>query len=190
MRDFFYSKGDIFLAILIILVAAFVIYLRVGVIMDYSASGKSGGSLLPMPPSVSDVIDSVTGAGTAGDAGAGTDGTDQNTAPAATDQGAGQTADATAPDQGAAQDGQAAQPAQTDTPPAAPPAPASVQVVVAAGDAASTIADKLLAAGAISEKQAFLSEVTAQGAESKLKMGTFTIPAGASNADIIKILVG
>ena len=50
MRDFFYSKGDIFIAVLIILVAVFIIYLRVGVIMGYDPFGGGEGSLLQAPP--------------------------------------------------------------------------------------------------------------------------------------------
>ena len=47
MRDFFYNKGDVLIAALIILVAACVIYIRVGIIMDYPPSGENG--LLPLP---------------------------------------------------------------------------------------------------------------------------------------------
>ena len=181
MRDFFYNKGDILIAILIILVAAFIIYVRVGIIMDYSASGENGGSLLPKPPSVDEIIDYVTGSETAGTAGQEGESSSEPSA------------ETPAPPQ---EEGPAVQPEgeppteqpQEETPPAGQPE--SVQIVVVAGDAASIIADKLLAAGAISDKQAFLADVAAQGADARLKMGTFTIPAGASHADIIAILTG
>jgi len=85
----------------------------------------------------------------------------------------------------------AEEPAVQESPPEQPPVSAAgVTITVNAGDAASTIADKLLAAGAISDKQAFLTEVIAQKADSKLKQGTFTIPAGSTVNEIIKILVG
>ena len=179
MRDFFYNKGDVFIAVLIILIAAFVIYLRVGVIMDYSASGSRGESLLPMPPAIGDWGDRTPNAGTDG-------GSEQNN----TD------GDATDPSTLSGADGQAGQtPAPQEQPPASSvqvgqPSASSVQITVSAGDAASTIADKLLAAGAISDTQAFISEVLSQDADSKLKIGTFTIPKGSSVSEIIAILVG
>ena len=191
MRDFFYNKGDVLIAILIILIAAFVIYLRVGVIMDYSSTGEKGGSLLPMPPSIEEVIDSVTGSGGAGE-----------TAQESEDPAAGETTpnptEVTPPAQTEEPVTPAEVPAEmpaetTPEPQAENPAAAQGQekeITVNAGDAASTIADKLLSAGAITDKQAFLSEVMSQGADSKLKMGTFKIPAGATHAEIIKILVG
>ena len=182
MRDFFYNKGDILIAILIILVAAFIIYVRVGIIMDYSESGESGGSLLPKPPSVDEIIDYVTGSDAAGEAvqegeGAAEPPADTNDTPQQENQ----------PPAPPEENPQPEQPPE-ETPPAQQAG--SVQIVVNAGDAASVIADKLLAAGAISDKQAFLSDVMAQKADSRLKMGTFTIPAGASHADIIAILTG
>jgi hypothetical protein len=181
MRDFFYNKGDILIAILIILVAAFIIYVRVGIIMDYSHSGESGGSLLPKPPSVDEILDFVTGGESAGEgsqagenAGEPSDGANTSSSeetPPVIPEG-----------------GTEAEPPPAENPPVQQAE--TVQIVVEAGDAASVIADKLLAAGAISDKQAFLSDVAAQGADSRLKMGTFTIPAGASHADIIAILTG
>ena len=156
--------------------------------MDYSSTGEKGGSLLPMPPSIEEVIDSVTGSGEAGEA-----------AQESEDPVAGETTPNPT---------EVAPPAQTETP-ENPPAETPVEttpepqaenppaaqtqekeITVNAGDAASTIADKLLSAGVITDKQAFLSEVMSQGADSKLKMGTFKIPAGATHAEIIKILVG
>jgi len=181
MRDFFYNKGDILIAIFIILVAAFIIYLRVGVIMDYSATGENGGSLLPKPPSVDEIIDYVTGSETAG--AAGQEGEAASEPPA----------DTTTPAQEETPPVQSEEEPQAEPPPAEDPPSGqtgSVQIVVDAGDAASIIADKLLNAGAITDKQAFLADVAAQGADSRLKMGTFSIPAGASHADIIAILTG
>ena len=181
MRDFFYSKGDVFIAVLIILVAVFVIYLRVGVIMGYDPFGGAAENLLPAPsagPAAEGTEPDSTAQGPEeGDDGGGvpaigpaeTDPTDEGPDQAQT--GSAEPADET--------------PAQVED---QPPATVAMQITVVAGDAASTIADKLLAAGAISDKQAFLSDVLAQNADSRLKQGTFTIPAGASHADIIAIL--
>ena len=37
MRDFFYRKNDIIIVLIILIVAGFLIYNRIGVIMDYPA---------------------------------------------------------------------------------------------------------------------------------------------------------
>lgn len=192
MRDFFYNKGDIFIAVLIILAAAFVIYLRVGVIMDYSASGDNSGSLLPMPPTIGEVIDQVTG-------GSAAEGNAQDNDGAEGNGGADQTQPQQQENDQSAVSQQEGNPPEQNPPEQNPPeqnedtpsqGSGQIQITVNAGDAASTIADKLLTAGAITDKQAFLADVMEQRADSRLKMGTFTIPAGASHSDIIKILTG
>lgn len=186
MRDFFYNKGDILIAILVILVAAAVICFRIGVIAGYSENGEEGRRLFP---SLS--------------FGNPTDNADDNKA--AEEDGGQDDTSAVSIAEGDES------PSQTETPPleaseteeppvqeeepvqeAEPPeqiVAKDITITINAGDAASTIADKLLAAGAITDKQAFLKEVVARKADSKLKQGTFTIPAGATIADIIGILV-
>ena len=176
MRDFFYNKGDVLIAILIILIAATVIYFRVGIVMGNPDPGeriRDFISSLNLPgqsgePAVTGTVDDEGQEGS------------QTAPPVDTDSPAQE--DQTPADEPAAQDDEPE--GQT------PVTSADITITVNAGDAASTIADKLLAAGAISDKQAFLAEVEAQGAASKLKQGTFTIPAGSSISDIIKILVG
>jgi len=175
MRDFFYNKGDVLIAILIILVAATVIYFRVGIVMGNPDPGER----------IRDFFSSLNLPGQSGEpAVTGTE-DDEGQQPAQPDD----TDTPTQEDQTPADEPGGQDPEPEDTAPP-PSASADVTITVNAGDAASTIADKLLAAGAISDKQAFLAEVEAQGAASKLKQGTFTIPAGSSISDIIKILVG
>ena len=172
MRDFFYNKGDVMIATIIILVAAFVIYVRVGIIMDY----PSDEGFLPMPVFGNTEEDSAAStASTGGDNGT---------------QGAGGSAEEPGAGQGS-QPGQTQEPEpeQPTTEPEDPAVPTSVQITVNTGDSASTIADKLLAAGAITDKEAFLADVMAQGADVRLRTGTFTIPAGSSHLEIIAILV-
>ena len=162
MRDFFYSKGDVFLAVLIILIAAFVIYVRVSVIMDYSATGDNRANLFSFGSSSTGEKES--GGRTPGPHPG--EATPEETDPVVT------------------------QP-QEQEPPATPdPGASEIQITVNAGDAASTIADKLFAANLIMDRPAFLDAVMTQGADSKLKTGTFTIPMGASNEEIIAILIG
>ena len=175
MRDFFYNKGDVLIAILIILVAATVIYFRVGIVMGNPDPGER----------IRDFFSSLNLPGQSGEPAVTVTEDDEEQQPAQPDD----TDTATQEDQTSADEPGAQAPEPED--PAPPPsATADITITVNAGDAASTIADKLLAAGAISDKQAFLAEVEAQGAASKLKQGTFTIPAGSSISDIIKILVG
>ena len=196
MRDFFYNKGDVLIAVLIILVAAFVIYLRIGVIMDYDPlgigssglfshsgqTGQTGQTGQPEQPQTDPAQEQPP---------ADTDGAPDGAAQQQQQpDGALQNTEDQKPQQQQPTQNPEDQPTQ---PPAQQPTTGQsgqpLQITVNAGDAASTIADKLYATGAISDKQAFLADVIAQGADSKLKIGTFTIPAGASHADIIAILI-
>ena len=190
MRDFFYNKGDVLITILIILVATAVIYFRVGVIMNYPSDGDGGRNLIPSLGLFAQNGEQGQGqANAVNDRDAEQESENQPPAKTETPE-QGQPAQASAQNPGDDVSSQEP-PTETDPPePAQPDPPQNTQITVNAGDAASTIADKLVAAGAIADKQAFLSEVMAQGADAKLKMGTFTIPAGATIAEIIKILVG
>ena len=173
MRDFFYNKGDVLIAILIILVAATVIYFRVGIVMGNPDPGER----------IRDFFSSLNLPGQSGEPAVTVTEGDEEQEAASPEDTAPPTQEDPAPvDEPAGQDNEPEE--------QAPPPSADVTITINAGDAASIIADKLLAAGAISDKQAFLAEVEAQGAASKLKQGTFTIPAGSSISDIIKILVG
>ena len=201
MRDFLYNKGDVLIAVLIIVVAVVVIYFRVGVVMGNTDPGGELQQLITSTPQTGQTDNNASTGTVNGDASQGQAGanTPAVTAPAVTGTTEDQTtqtpavtgtsdAQATTPDQSTQE---VIPPAQTPAAPAKPaPGTVDTQITVSAGDAASTIADKLYAAGAISDQQAFLSEVIAQKADSKLKQGTFTIPAGSSMADIVKILVG
>ncbi|MDR0875707.1 MAG: hypothetical protein LBN12_05805 [Clostridiales Family XIII bacterium] len=191
MRDFFYNKSDVLIAIIIILIAAFVIYTRVGVIMDYP-SKAAGGEGTGYLPGIQEVL--AEGSGDAGEEDAG--GEDASDGEDSAD--ISEPEPATPPSDPSDEEAPAEEapaeeaPAETVTPPAPPEAtsPAEVTITVSAGDVGSTIADKLIAAGAITDKAAFLAEVAAQQAETKLKQGTFKIPAGSTLAEIVKIIVG
>jgi len=177
MRDFFYNKGDVLIAILIILVAATVIYFRVGIVMGNPDPGERIRDFLSSLPLPGQTVESVVPEANNGEeqGGGGTvqaDGTDT----------AGTTDTQTSDDQPPA-----AEEPETDPPPSDG---AEITITINAGDTASAVADKLLAAGVISDKQAFLSEVIAQKADSRLKQGTFKIPAGSTTNEIINILTG
>ena len=79
------------------------------------------------------------------------------------------------------------------TEPAQPEAPAAVtgetKITIPAGTPASKIADILYDSGLITSTNDFLSTLVAQKADTKLKAGTFTIPAGSTMEEIIAILI-
>ena len=181
MRDFFYNKGDVLIAILIIAVAVVVIYFRIGVVMGDPNPGERLKNL------VSPIIEYITGDREWGN----TTGADdvpasEDPAPQTPEQAEPPATEDTTPVQEPAV---TETPAPTEnTPEELPGSAGEIKLTINAGDAASTIADKLLQAGAIDDKQAFLEEVNAQGAASRLKQGTFTIPEGSSIKDIIAIL--
>jgi len=183
MRDFLYNKGDVLITILIILVAATVIFFRVGIVMGNSDPGErikilfapllSSGREDEDPSDVAAINEEPPANITAEEP--------VKAEPPAAEQ--------PKPEEQAPVE---EEPVEQTKPPPEPPAASTsgATITINAGDAASTIADKLLAAGAISDKQAFLTEVIAQKADSKLKQGTFSIPAGSSVNEIIAILVG
>jgi len=176
MRDFFYNKGDVLITVLIVLVAATVIYFRVGVIMgDADPGERLKGWVSPLFSSGQAAEEPEYAA---------EEPQVQYEPPAPAD---------TQPEQTpAAQEPPVTEDPVVEEPPTEAPAAtaADAKITINAGDTASAIADKLLAAGAIPDKQAFLDEVSAKDAASRLKQGSFTIPAGSSIGDIIGILTG
>ena len=65
----------------------------------------------------------------------------------------------------------------------------SVTVTVVQNYTVTAIAQKLLAAGAISDVQQFVDAVNAAGAATSLKFGTYTIPAGSTPAQIVQMMI-
>ena len=174
-RDFIYNTSDILVTLVIIIIALAVISWRVSSIMSYGSPDEdaSGGEVQGgiVSHTVDEDADSDADEETADDQ----DGQDQD---AASDEQDG-AADADAGQDAAAQDQTAA--AQTQT-------ASSYSFTVSSNQSAESIGAALVSAGLISDKQAFLSAVTASGAETRLKAGTFTIPAGATPEQIVAVL--
>lgn len=61
-------------------------------------------------------------------------------------------------------------------------------VVIPTGSHSTSIASILVNAGLVPSQDAFLSAVSAAKAETKLKAGSFTIPAGSTLSDVVSIL--
>lgn len=191
MRDFFYNKNDVIVAVVIILIAAFVIYMRVGIIMDYPsrAAGEEKSFLQTLLWWDKDGDRATVSSDKDADRSPVVEAPVQPEVekPVVTPKPDPVTPEVEVPVDPVVAD----PPATVDPEPTQPIIPQSeVTITVVAGDVGSTIGDKLVSAGAITDRAAFLAEVAAQGADTKLKQGTFKIPAGSTMAEIVKILVG
>jgi hypothetical protein len=163
MRNFLYNKSDILIAIIIIVVAAVIIWSRVNAIMN-SGDEKPVGS-----GSVSEEISEPDVQTETPDAGSGQSAGEVQTSEGALGE------DPLVTSEGAVGEEQ-------------PVLAEPVEFTVAMGSAASTVADDLESVGLVESADVFLSELTAQNAETRLKAGTFTIDPGTSVTDIVKKL--
>ena len=170
MRDFFYSKSDLLVALIIILLAAFVIYTRVGVIMEYPTRAQGENSA---------IYESET---TSPDEEAGTDADNQATV-ANEDNDVSSSSNNSNTDSTDSNDSNTNNTNQSNQ-----NTGRTVSFIVSSGDASGAIADNLVTLKLIANKQAFLNEVATQSAETKFKPGTFNIPMGSTHAQIIEIL--
>lgn len=68
------------------------------------------------------------------------------------------------------------------------PAAGDVSFTVSSNQSADSIGQALADAGLVSDKQTFISAVNAADAATRLKTGTFTIPAGSTPEQIVAIL--
>jgi len=160
MRNFLYNKSDILIAIVIIAVAAVIIWTRVDAIMG-------------TPDEKSKDTPTVTSETTP-------------TPPAVTDGSNGGEAPEVLPTPDEEEDGTTTDSGVTDDPVTGDEEP--VEFTVDVGSAASTVANDLEAAGLVESADAFINELEKQNAVTKLKAGTFKIPVGASVSEIVKKL--
>jgi hypothetical protein len=161
-KDIFYNTNDLIVALVIIALAAFLIWDRIGVILDYPearerGSAYSGGEItLAGDENTAEDrngADALPGADESGE-----------TVPMAPD------ADGEAP----ASDG-AAEPTQ-------------YSLYVAYGETAAQIAQKLLDSGLIKDDAEFYDALMKADAATRLQAGTFIIAEGAAPAEIVGIL--
>ena len=168
IRDIIYDYNDIFVALLIIVLAGAMLLWRVNAIMEYPEYLAANTDNTPKTPTEEpdlSGLDLTTDAAIS---------TDYNTNPD----------DANAVPETPA--------AVTTSPAVENPTPVQptgdVKFEVPKGSSASKIADLLRQAGLIESQQDFLKMLSDKKADTKLKAGTFTIPAGSSLEDIISIL--
>ena len=169
LNDIIYNLNDVLVAIVIVIVAGFVITWRVDKIMNYSSIVGGDEQEISQDIDFTD-IDLTTGdedpnteVVSGGETGEG--GENQNLGENTT---GGQDEPFIKPD-GAT--------VNSDT-----------KFTVPSGASSDKIANLLQEKGLVSDSKLFLREVSAQGVETKLKAGDFTIPAGSSMSDIVKIL--
>jgi len=174
LRDFIYNFNDIFVALLIIIVAAGVIFWRVNAIMDYSGYVASRSEEKPVEQDTSiegiDLNEIEVG--------------DFNTNPEDANSDTLETEVTVQPDQQPVQQ-PAEEPVQQPT---VVEAPKEVSFTVPNGSSAGKIADLLIQAGFVEDKAAFIAKLKELKADTKLKAGTFTITTGSTMEEIITIL--
>lgn len=169
IKDIFYNKNDVLIALVIVLVAGYVIVDRIGVIMDYpsmltAAAAEQNGEVVPENPDTDAVEpDSETpDPDEPGTDDPGTDGDNSAVDPPATD-----------PD-----------PEQTT----GEPTVQQVSIHIEYGTNGSQIAQLLVDAGLLENTSAFYTALSAAGADTKLQAGSFKIPSNATPAQIIQII--
>jgi hypothetical protein len=163
MRNFLYNKSDILIAIIIIAVAAIIIWTRIGAIMG--SSGETGTE----NPSTASAQEADTPEG----AEAADNGT---SAPAVADQDA-QDAETTPPTDGAVADGAA----EGEEAAASDPV---IKFTIEEGASSGSVAEDLEAEGIIKAAD-FIKEIQAQDKEGIIKVGTFKLKASMTAAQIV-----
>ena len=160
-KDMFYNKNDIFLALVILLVAGFVIFDRVEAIMEY--------------PQVLALEQEQNAAALA----------EQN--PSAETATAPEAKPVDVPTQEETPD-QTQQPAAQQ--PAQPPIQqvSKIQIDIPPGTTEATVGKMLVEKGFISDKSSFIQALEAAGKTGKVQAGKFTIPSDATMDQIIDLL--
>lgn len=158
IRDFIYNSSDIFLAVIILAAACFLIWTRIQVIMAYPESYEPSEGLQQEEP-----------------------GQALSTESAITSEGALSTTDPAITSGAAAQSGEEA----AVTP---PPAPTSITVEIPEGATAEEVADILHQSGIIAEPEDFLYAATQMERYGSMKSGSFTLHSGASAEELVEIL--
>lgn len=130
IKDFFYDKNDIIVVLVILAVAGFIIYTRIGAIMEYP-----------------EVLAQQA---------------------AATEN----------------QESEEAQAAQSGSDSSS----AAQSVTITDSDTSSSVAEKLYEAGLVSSASDFEAYISDQGASDSIQSGTFQIPSGSSDEEILNII--
>ena len=165
LKDIFYDKNDIILALIIVVAAGFFIAHQVDAIMSYPElmTQELQAQQEEEIPSGQETGDGETGAKPGTDV----DNPDESETPPET-----HTPETQTPSSGGSEFKTAV----------------DRTVEIPSGSHSASIASILSNAGVIPSKEAFLDAVTAANAETRLKAGTFKIPAGSTLDDVVRIL--
>ncbi|MEI8217408.1 MAG: hypothetical protein WCF96_09975 [Eubacteriales bacterium] len=161
-KDFIYDKNDIVIALVIVLLASFIILGRVNAIMDYPNTLQAAVTPTTENPAT----------------------TDPNT-PAVVTPETPETPVVETPETPAVVT-PVTPPVVTPTQPSTPPV--MISVTIPSGSSGDAIAGILVTAGFVKQKSDFLTAVSAAGAEKKLKAGTFKIPNDSNISQVIAII--
>ena len=167
IKDIIYDYNDIFVALLIIVIAGAMLLWRVNAIMEYPEY------LAQKTPEVKEQQQDVDLSGI-------------NLEPEKVDENLNDNPDDVNSD--VLQQEQENPELQQEPKPETPQIAGDQKFEVPKGSSAQKIADLLRQAGLIEDQKEFLSKLAELKADTKLKAGTFTIPAGSDNEAIIKIL--
>lgn len=163
IKDFIYDKNDLLVALVIVLLAAFIIVLRVDVIMAYPATieaemDNAAGDKVAQKPPEGDTADPD----------------DEDEAPDDSDA-----------------DGESGNPdgdGETNNQGQNGSDEGKVSIYIDYGSTASHIAQLLVDAGLIENKEIFYDALSSTGADTRLQAGSFSIPANSSTEEIIRII--
>ncbi|MGI6731845.1 MAG: hypothetical protein ACOX5F_08170 [Anaerovoracaceae bacterium] len=191
IKDFIYNKSDIFVALIIVCIAAFVIVNRIEIITAYpstlaaeanAAAEGIGSTPKHVPqgePWGQNPEDQEPDEGSL----------DENMDP---DQPVSSDESLPPPDTGQESPGvggQGSSPSQgSGSQGSNPQGGSDLSLTIEYGMTGDQIADALIRAGLLETRQQFYNAVAIAGAETKLQAGTFTIPANASPDEIVSII--
>jgi hypothetical protein len=177
IKDILYDTNDLIVALAIIVLAALLIWDRIGVILEYPGANAGAGDA---------VYQDDGGVLTGGN------GEEENDADATTEGpegadggGAVTPADDADADGGTRTETPVETPAETD-----PVEPTRYSLYIAYGETAKQIAQKLLDSGLVKDENEFYDALIEADAATRLQAGSFIITEGVTPAEIVDILTG
>lgn len=171
LKDIFYNKNDILVALIIVVVAVFVISGRIDAILAYPSSLEAQAVVAASELEDQEPV--------------------QYTGSENLDEGEDSTSSDGAIEPPPSQNEDQGEGSQSDDPVSDPPVitePVDYSVYIAAGSTGEQIADILIGVGLMETRQEFYSAVSAASADTKLKAGTFIIPSTSTPQQVVSIL--
>lgn len=136
MKDFFYNKNDIIIVLIVLAAAAFIIYTRIGAIMDYPEKLAEEAAATQTTQTISEETASAASSKTAGSSSASK----------------------------------------------------NISVVIEDSDTASSVSEKLYKSGLVDSASKFNDYIDEHDKTGSITTGTFQIPSGATDEEILNII--